>query len=40
MKEKKTIEQLQYSIERYRSMGNGTKVQDLLAELRQLTSAR
>lgn len=37
MKEKKTIEQLQYCIDRYRSMGQGSKCQDLLAELRKLT---
>lgn len=40
MKEKKTIEQLQYSLERYRSMGNGVKVQDILAQIRQLTPAQ
>lgn len=37
MKEKKTIEQLQYRIDRYRSMGNGIMCQTLFAELRALT---
>lgn len=40
MKEKKTIEQLQYRIDRYRSMGLGAKCQDLLAELRELTEKK
>ena len=35
MNEKKTIEQLQYRVERYRSMGLGVKCQDLLAEIRE-----
>lgn len=38
MTEKKTIEQLQYRIDRYRSMGNGTMCQALLSELRALTA--
>lgn len=38
MKETKTIEQLQYSIERYRSMGLGAKCQDLLSEIRRLSA--
>ena len=40
MNEKKTIEQLQYRIERYRSMGNGAMCQTLLAELRELTAKK
>lgn len=40
MKEKKTIEQLQYRIERYRSMGLGSKCQDLLSELRELSAKK
>lgn len=38
MKETKTIEQLQYRIDRYRSMGLGVKCQDLVSELRRLTA--
>lgn len=40
MKQKQTIEQLQYSIARYRSMGLGAKCQDLLSELRELTAKK
>lgn len=40
MNEKKTIEQLQYSIERYRSMGNGAMCQSLLSELRAMTAKK
>lgn len=40
MNETKTIEQLQYSIERYRSMGLGTKCQDLVSEIRRLKAKK
>lgn len=36
MNEKKTIERLQYRIDRYRAMGNGAMCQDLKYQLSQL----
>ncbi len=36
MNEKKTIERLQYRIDRYRAMGNGAMCQDLKFQLSQL----
>lgn len=40
MNQQTTIQQLRYRIDRYRSMGNGTMCQELIAKLRKLENAQ